>query len=122
MIRKRMLCFLAATIIAGAVSAQAEDVGSVTIPASVKTAGQAVSAGTYTVALTWEGAELVIQLKLGGKVVAVDIAVTKPTDKNYSSARIMYQSLKRDGNDDPLVGRVRCSYRRTLYFLYFEKQ
>lgn len=102
-------------------SAFAQDLGNVNIPRNVTIKTVPVSAGTYTVALSQEGDSLMIQLKQGDRVVVSELAITKPADKNFSSARIMYQSLKRDGADDPLVGRVWTSYQGTLYLLYCEK-
>jgi len=104
-----------------AVSAFAEDMGRVTIPTKVKLRGVVLDPGTYTFAVEKEGEVLVAQLKMGGEVIASEMAITKPAEKAYDSARIAYQTLKRDGKDDPVLSRIFCSYRGTIYLLYFEK-
>lgn len=118
---KKPAMFAALAALIFCAGAFAQDLGSVEIPRNVTIKNVSVSAGTYTVALSQEGNNVMIQLKQGDRVVVSELAITKPADRNFSSARIMYQSLRRDGSDDPLVGRVWTSYQGALYLLYCEK-
>ena len=108
-------------MLALAALAFAEDLGQVNIPRSVKLKGSIIQSGQYTFSLDKSGDKVMIHLKQGGQVVASELAVTKPADKISDTAYIVYQPLRRDGSNDPVLSRILCSYQGTLYLLYFEK-
>ena len=102
-------------------SVAAEDIGNVTIP-KVSVKGTTVNAGTYYVKIAEKAGNVMFQLWTGksGELVVEELAITKPSGKQYSSARIAYQSLKQDPND-PLKGRILVAKGDLYYFLYCEK-
>ena len=114
-------CFAFAALAVSAALAVAEDLGQVELPRAVMLKGAAIQPGVYTFSLVQEGDNLMIQLKQGGAVVANELAITKPAEKALERARIVYQPLKRDSKDDPVLSRILCSWRGTLYLIYFEK-
>jgi hypothetical protein len=121
MLKAKLVFVAIVTVLLTSASVQAADLGKVNIPTQVKLKGTVIGPGTYTFAIEKTGDKLYVQLKRGDAVVASELAITKPAEKVYSSARIAYQPLKRDGKDDPLLSRVLCSYEGKLYLLYFEK-
>jgi hypothetical protein len=117
---KHLFIALSAVLLISAAT-QAADLGKVNIPVQVKLKGMLIEPGLYTFALETMDGKLFIQLKRGGKVVADELAITKPAEKVHKTARLAYQPLKRDGATDPVLSRVLCSYEGKLYLLYFEK-
>jgi hypothetical protein len=110
-----------AVLLGMALTAIADDLGRVEIPAAVKLKGNVVQPGVYTFSLEKEDGKLMIHLKQSGQTVAKELAITKPAEKILENARIAYQPLRRDGKDDPVFSRVLCNWRGTLYLIYLEK-
>lgn len=102
-------------------AALAEDIGNVTIP-TVSVKGMKIEGGTYFVKIADTANGLMFQLWTGknGDMVVEELAITKPADKQFRSARIAYQSLRQDKND-PLKGRILVAKGDLYYFLYCEK-
>lgn len=100
----------------------AEEVGSVNIPRNVMIKNVAVAAGTYTVHLVENDGKMMIELHKGGETVVSELAIIKPVEEESKyKVGVIYQSLRRDGDDDPLVGRILIRQGDNLYLLFCEK-
>lgn len=94
--------------------AAAQELGSVTLPEAVTINGVSVAAGMYTVTLK-DGN--IIELSNAGGVVVSETAATEAALGEDDPADIRYEELKDDGGANP-IGRIRISWRGTLYLVY----
>lgn len=108
-----------------AVIVTADEVGSVKIPRDVMIKKVPVAAGTYAVHLVMNGENTMIELHKGGETVVSELAIVKAVDADSKYAKYndgaVYEALRKDGDEDPLIARVLVRKGGNLYLLFCEK-
>ena len=107
------------------VAVLAEEVGSVKIPRDVMINKVPVAAGTYDVHLVQSGDKMMIELHKGDATVVSELAIVKAVDMKSKYGKyndgVVYEPLRKDGNEDPLISRVLIKKGGNLFLLFCEK-
>ena len=113
-----LVAFMAAAV-------TAEEVGSVKIPRDVMIKKVPVAAGTYSVHLVKSDGKVMIELHKGDQTVVSELAIVKAVDMESKYGKYndgaVYEPLRKDGDEDPLISRVLVKKGDHLFLLFCEK-